>query len=508
MIFQKIWNFLAKIPEKALVSLLVVNFILVIIYGGFLRFYNYDDFVVTTVALQPMHQFWDTLQSEPHPPGFYLLIKFVSQYLPPPTQLKITLTISSYLILIGSILFASKNQLIKKYDLKLGLLIFFSSFGLLELTNYVKQDIITFPLFFLYLLFLLSKVAIKKLATKEWLVLHLGLFPIFFLGYLYYAQALALLIVFATYRIYLDKHQLKKIITFFVLQIFLILSYGLLFGFNQLHTNLTRFGWVARQNNDLISNLSTFLTGASPHHLITDISILGFLLLVFSAVSSEFKKKNAFQSLFLLLALSILLFTYGGNLFSQIRYSILFFLFISVVAGWGLTKIRQKWVHALAILLVFSLRATLFIKGHEVLKTSFTNFLHTLDEIADESRSQVGLISSAPSAPQYLKLQFFRDKSNIIPLNVSHVELYKQDTFTQQDLLYLDYEINISKDEVRNNLLSTGLDRFIYIFLDDDSYHDPKKAVPNVLIENCKLGKITPIQSSNSIIYFYKKCFD
>lgn len=508
MFFQIIGRLASKIPEKLLLSILIVNFLLVIVYGGFLKFYNYDDYVVTTVALQPFSQFWDTLQSEPHPPGFYLLIKLISRFLPPPILLKMTLTGISYMLLAFSIIFASKKKLIERYKLRSGLAIFFCSFGFLEITNYIKQDILTFPLFFSYLFYILSKVSQKKISTREWVCLHLGAIPIFFLGYIYYAQAVAILLVFAMYQIFLNKNLAKYISSFFLIQIILITIYGLLFEFNQLHTNLDRFGWVARQNNDLLSNLSAFLTGASPHQLITDISVLGFVLLVFLAVSKEIKRKHTFRFFFIFLSTSILLFTYGFNLFSQTRYSILFFLCASVIAGWGMEFVRQKWIQILIFFLLFSFRTTLFIKGHNVLLISFSTFLQSLDTTISQETEPVGLIASAPSAPQYLKLQFFRKNSNIQPINASHTELYKEDTFTKDDLYYLDYVINLSKEEVKDNLSSTGLHRFIYIFLDDSSYHDPQKQVPNVLIENCTLKQITPITSTNSMIYSFEHCFE
>jgi len=75
--------------------------------------YTYDEIVVTEISKQPTPLLFKTIVSEPHPPGFYLILKPFSEL--PDKTLKIIISFINFFISLLALLYFQNSKLFKKY---------------------------------------------------------------------------------------------------------------------------------------------------------------------------------------------------------------------------------------------------------------------------------------------------------------------------------------------------------------------------------------------------------
>lgn len=152
--------------------------------------YSFDELILTTISQQPLSLLFDTILSDPHPPGIYLFLKLFPVKNIAAT--KILITCLSYTLFSVAILIATAKGYIKKFSLSLGLIAFFSSFTFWLITSEVKQDAITFPLVLVGIVFLISLFKERKTKIIDLIGITTTLSVVCCFGYINYGLLLGL----------------------------------------------------------------------------------------------------------------------------------------------------------------------------------------------------------------------------------------------------------------------------------------------------------------------------
>jgi hypothetical protein len=506
----------SMLPRVLLFLLLAVNFITVVIFDGFSTIYNFDEYVVTIVGLQDFSQFWDTLHSEPHPPGFYLLIKFMSQLFAPPLSLKLAFkTLTTSLYLISLLYFLRQKDTLRKLNLEWGIVLVLLAGNFLTMMSNLKQDIISAPLYLLLFFMALTQVVSKQYSFKKELSIALLLTTLFFIGYLNYFFGLLWVLSCRAinYKEVLGslKQSWKSKVPIWFAHFSVITVYLWMFGIEQWQINQTRFTWVSHQSNSLLHSFSLHLSLLVPGEILSDICLISILFLISFAL---YKREQLFKMhdealkrvffLFCAAAGLLLLICYFGKFFSQTRYAFPLFIILSILAGWGITLFKKKVVILAILLFLLGIKTAVYSIANEMINAGFIAMMENI--AAHTKEKKYGFVSSSPSGALYFKLQFFRDNPNIVPINPSYPRLYDINTFGRDQLLYIDVVMQQPLDHTKQIFKEYGLTDFMYLNFHDQLYHDPEEKVMNVLAQSCVFDSIEPVKYTNLRIYYFSEC--
>ena len=108
----------------------------------------FDETIVDRISQLRAETFIETIKSEPHPPGFFFLVKLLSPLRFP--FKKIILLLLCYFMYLKVIQYGLANKVIQKFKLSSGLILYFGSFGFMMISGKLKQDLVSFPLFLLF----------------------------------------------------------------------------------------------------------------------------------------------------------------------------------------------------------------------------------------------------------------------------------------------------------------------------------------------------------------------
>src|SRR5258708_4043035 len=233
--------------------------------------YWYDEIIVTAISKQPFLLMLDTIHAEPHPLGFYALLHFL-----PVDNLfltKLFLSIGDFLLFLVALFYAYKNQLIEKYNLSLGLSLFFGSYTFLSIAWDAKQDILSVPILFLGLFAALAIISKKKHFT-DLLLAHLCLFLLLGIGYIAYASLFIVLLIITI----IIKN--RQGIIFLAGQMAIATGYMAVFGFSQFSFNFHRFGWVDNFPNSFLVVFTQHFSGPAVFNFSSDLLTIIMLSLL------------------------------------------------------------------------------------------------------------------------------------------------------------------------------------------------------------------------------------
>ncbi|MFV1917080.1 MAG: hypothetical protein ACC618_01130 [Patescibacteria group bacterium] len=461
--------------------------------------YLYDEIIVTRVSRQEISQLLETIRFEPHPPGFYLFLKLLPVFETKITKIIITL-INFSLTLLG-LTYAYKRGIIRKYNISAGLALFLASFSFFSLSAIVKQDSLSFPILLLFIFVLLSAVVQKKKAVvKELFFANILTVVLLLLGYIYYLQALFLLF-FLT--VYLRKERLSKY--FFAAQLAILSIYLLVFGFEQIANNFSRFTWINDNTLSFMDTLSGNVIGLS-NHFIADVHLLTFIGLIAVAVIkySRGKKKDM---ILVVAGLAAVLTVLGyAGLFARGRYVVFLLFLLSILAGWGLTaiKFRGKIVQSL-IYLVILLPA--FI--------TFPTSIAAREQVNQEFRAQIikyskykrtGFLTEHPIFPYIFNLD--NKIENVVPVNVFFPKMFENRSSLDSEVVQLDgYYRQVNVAEIKSLLSKNKLTEYIYLldYQEGRGYYDPERLVLKALQESCKVEDIKAVLYK-SVLFKFNEC--
>ena len=436
--------------------------------------YWYDEIIVTEISKQPVLELLDTIKAEPHPPGFYLLLKLLPTDNPINTRIIIAST--GTLLMVLGILVGGKLGVLKKHNLNAGIiLLVLSPFWIQQVTT-IKQDVITTPLMLLNFIVLIKYSERKQF--KYLLLAYIVFFILFFFGYIN-----ALVCFSCLCLVSLRKKSNKEFYIFFIVVLFLS-AYLLLGGYTQFKENFSRFGWQENQYASLLALLKVSVGGRLPgikSFFLSDFFVAGGIVLLYMRVktlgkdNTVEKKALKFSVLYLLFGMLI-----AGIAKSRYISGVIIILFLLI--GQEITKIKIKnKVVPMALLSIYMfnsvgnfLRYTKTIQSYEIQ----TNKIKTIS-----GSKKLGLISNHPLDALVRKKYYIKDP-RITPINP--FEPYNSLEITRENLSRDGHFEDKTTKKVAENLKSSGFEDFVYIETSfTENYYDSNGKVMEVLNKQC-----------------------
>lgn len=461
--------------------------------------FSYDETILTHISLQPLNILLHTIQAEPHGPLFYLLLKLFP--ISHPNLTRILIISLSYILIASCYLFALKNKLIQKLNLKWGLVLFFSSNTFILHTNFVKQDILTLPI--ALWVFTLAALYTTKPKKNHLLILsHLLSALILPASYIPYFTVFLFLFAITMFQ------KTKKLPwTLFFLQSLYCLIFLFLWGFHQINLNQDRFPWFSDMDNSLIQSLTIQITGSSVYGFPTDLAIIIFVLLTIVGIHKLRSKIDLhFQFFpFIYTFLLYLLLFYQLQFFVQARYSIFIFLVLCYFAGVGLSFLKKP------PLLRFALISIFFVSGYNYLlhlnTTNTSQYYKLKKSLINHSQTRpFGFISDTHLFAFTFALNYLKNQTQIIPVHPTKPNIFLNQSNYTKDLLLLDAEIvNTSFKNLQHLLSQNHLENYFYLMSTDLSYSDNQKMVLQVLESSCATHQVI-LQGNSDLLFAYENC--
>lgn len=464
-----------------------------------LHYYSFDETIVTEISKQDLPKLLDTVKAEPHPLGFYLLIKLLPVHNRNVTTIAIT-TLSLLLVSL-SLTYAHKRKVIEHYGLSLGLILFFSSFGFLQLTSTIKQDSVSFPLL---LFFGFTALSILKQKNSSWrndlLLGHLLVLVLLFFGYIYYFQALLIL---TGLTFFLKKHRLPRYLL--CLQIVIFLCFFFLYGFRQFLLNSSRFTFIGDSFNTLLNALSMHLTALPNNSFISEIPLIAFIFMIFLFIMNA--KKDAVRLGFALITSVLIVAAYIGELFVRARYVSFLFLLLSVLAGWGLSsyKLELRRRYLIIASLFFAPALSLYVAASFSISKTGSDLANMTSNYSREEKT--GFLADYDIFPPVFKLGYNLNQ-NVVPVNIFSPRLFEGTYELDRELLKLGgYFRDMEISELKGLLRENRLERYIYFMVikEKEGYYDPDRLVLKTLSTSCLVEDIVPL-SPKQIFFIFEEC--
>jgi len=500
-------NSLIVITPSEAIKLLRKNFLYLLVIFNLIVFlavllsegsgYWYDEIITTEISREPTETLINNIHSEPHPPGFYYLLKVFPVDNQALTRLCILLLSHSLLIL--SIVFATKSGVISKYNLQYGFAVLVASPFWIDLSSSVKQDSLSIPL--LIFAMLLGLHQIKTKSHKSFMALALVVILSLSIGYINFIKACVVLVL----SFFVKPTRLKAYIVSIVL--FASLIFISVFGHEQLLANTGRFAWQKDQYQGIVTIIYYSIGGSLSTKgtlFLADIIFILSIAFLLAAKNKIVENKKFITAYLALLTVYIFVIGVASN-----RYIIEVLLIYVVFIGWGLRNIAGK-LNGKKRRIVYFIFALFYING--VLSfismnrgfIAYKNQNLLIDKLVGDKKT--GIIDRHPVAAYVRKEGYFKHNSNALPVNPHRpIENYEG---LLSSIMFLDGKYTeLSQQEIIQNLEKTQIDRFIYIaagtvrWVNLTTYYDPHQDVLSALNSYCKYKDLGIIQD-NFLITF------
>lgn len=464
---------------------------------SFLKFnYWYDEIIVTEISKQSLPQLLYTIQAEPHPPGFYLLLKLFPVNNPIIT--KSILTIICYSLILATLSYASFQGLISRYKLSLGLIIFFCSYTFQTITSDVKQNAISFPLTLLALISLTATLQHTKKQTVNTILINSTLSALLFFNYINYLicfTGLILIFIFKKTRLLLITTGIQSTIA---------LGTFLLFIHKQIILNSGRFSWVNEFYTDPLNTLSVHLSGSYINNLMAQLVLIIFFALISIGLTQNktvSKKTRATLSLLTLLLITVSVFT---NISVRSRYITIPLLFLSIQAGWGLSSL-PKSLRNLFPVLFFSLGLLSYTNERLLFQQNYNTIIQAIDSLPKNKQSS--LLIDENIFPLAFKLHYLPSLNNIYPTNFFHPQALESSSTITQSLLTLQNHNLTNLDETAQLLNQSAYDNYIYLTFNKPQDNNIQSSVYIPLALNTVCNTFSLINPNPTLtIHLFENC--
>jgi hypothetical protein len=332
----------AQFPSQKILFIFTILILLIfpVFSATTLNRRGHDEFVVSEISRQPLPAMLESVKYDPHPPLFYFLIGKMDSI----EVWKQRVVVYYLATLILCLAFLISRKTIEKNNLYLFcFLTIFSQVSLSIMTS-LKQDSLSVPL-----LFLCSSIAlsIRGKDRKSNIIMLCLLTVQMLVGYINYFWTLLFLLILEFYK--KDRTYALSIIVSLVI----FGAYFLLFGYEQLINNLTRFSWLEMYPNSIVEAVQRQISGIAINSPQTD--IITVLTITLSLVGVWGIKRKPL----LIAGVCVVILTgYLLSLFKQDRYSYAIFVVIIFLIQTGLNTLKEYFrsnVVFLANLLVISL---------------------------------------------------------------------------------------------------------------------------------------------------------
>ncbi|KKR28718.1 MAG: hypothetical protein UT61_C0043G0006 [Candidatus Woesebacteria bacterium GW2011_GWA1_39_8] len=299
--------------------------------------YEFDEVILTQISKQAPTKLLDSVSVDPHPPGFYFLLKFfpVENVL----YSKLLILTLSFALFVLVIVYVYRS-FTRSRALMIGLALFFASYSFFSIPSVLKQDSLSLPILLMIFFMALKFVESRKVRREEITLINLLSLILLFLGYVNYLYAV--LIIAATFFVFKkDKYGQKLIF----LQLLVFGLYIYLFGFTQLINNTQRFSLVSEIPNSIISSLNFHLTGFTKFNFWSDsvlFAIFGFIF-YFVSNTKKAKLKGVSTAFIVLLVCLIISLGYLAKLYVRVRYIVFLYFLLTFICGLVIFRLSSKF---------------------------------------------------------------------------------------------------------------------------------------------------------------------
>jgi len=500
-------NSLTTISPSEAIKLLRENFLYVLVMFNLFVFsavlisegsgYWYDEIITTEISRETTETLINNIYGEPHPPGFYFLLKVFPVNNQALTRLYILLL--SHLLLMLSIFFATKTEVITKYNLQYGFAVLVASPFWIGLSSSVKQDSLSIPL--LIFAMLLGLHQIKTKSHKSFMALALVTILSLSIGYVNFIKACVVLVL----SFFIKPTRLKAYIISSVLLVSLI--FISVFGYKQLLANIGRFTWQKDHYQGIVSIIYYSIGGTASTKgtlFLADIIFILSIAFILAAKNKIVENKKFIMAYLALLTVYIFVIGVASN-----RYIVEVLLIYVVFIGWGLKNIAGK-LNGKKRRIVYFIFALFYINGvlnFLIMNQGFIAYKNQnllIDKLVGDKKT--GIIDRHPIAAYVRKEGYFKHNSDALPINPHEpIENYEG---LISSIMFLDGKYTeLSQQEIIQNLEKTQIDRFIYIasgtvtWVNQTTYYDPHQDTLRALNSYCKYKDLGIIED-NFLITF------
>ncbi|MEK9200383.1 MAG: hypothetical protein AAB909_00240, partial [Patescibacteria group bacterium] len=484
--------------NKLLVFVLLWGFVLRVgVLVGRDTDYWYDEAIVANISKQGIEMLLDTVSSEPHPPGFYFLLKLFPVDNPLVTRL--SLLFVSEVLLVGGVIWAVRN--VRNWEeFRLGIIVFLTSYGYLWSGMDVKQGVVTVPVwlwwFWIWILSWEQKLNLKQ--EILWAVLSM---VIIWFDYRY--SAVLVVLMGLQWWINRDKKYLGRGLTFLGSVLLVVLAVG----WKQTINNVTRFGWTVSRESSVFSGFQAFFIGRPFSDWAGDailVVLVTWFIIGATRLIARRKQKNVARWIWIVVGgLTLLLMYVGMRGFILVRYAVPLYFIGCLVIGMGLQNVwaRNKLGKKAVAWSIF----IFFVSGAAGVLTYDPGwFSDKLAQTISDVGPGAGFISEHPN----FSVVFLIQRTEIE--GAAGVNIYdivgstRAHNITKRVLGLEGLDLRarkLSLDQVRTRLAESGLKKFVYMAdLNTSPFYDSKRQAFFVLGNMCQMKKVETLGGTTFLI--------
>ena len=390
--------------------LIVLSFtILEVLYFYHHPIIDHDEIIGINIGMQPWEMFFKTISTEPHPIGYFLILKALSLF--EISTIRSLLAISGNLIIIISLVIGNHYKTWDKNKLSAGVLLFLSSFVYLHSTTRIKPDTLSLPLFILFItLYLIYKeLKLKRSGILNWMalvtiaIMMLNLRTFVFVGIVWGYEIISLIKVQG-----LKSLELRRILIRMILVSSIMVIYMGLFGAQQFVNNKFRMSWINPSENKLSNNIIIDIFPYAKFYL----RIIGYseFLYVFLIViilreiklTKDSRESGINKDILYITIISIVSGYVTKSFIEQPRYAAPAIFLILLLLSKYLSKIDLRIFVVMVLVNVF-LATRGFIYYTSMIENNYGYLVKTLSKFSElEDTPMVWITDAYPAAAVYL----------------------------------------------------------------------------------------------------------
>jgi hypothetical protein len=474
-------------------TLTLVTFIKVAIIGIIHPvFYNFDETIITQISKLPLANFFNTVAAEPNPFGFYFLLRYF-----PVNDIflsKIILTLlTSTIFLLGLYL---ERKVIKDTNLIYGILIFLISYGVIDMLSILKQDSLSIPIFTIAFLESIKILKYEKYSYTSYIFLNILTIFLLLLSTIHYLEILGIILL-----ITFSKKSKQIIINFLIPQAITYVIFFFFYGFTEYLLVFERLGKFAITMfpNSAVSSLSQFMLGVQPGNIVNDILIVFILFNIYTFLT--FKNKQITEKFILLITLLFFIIFSGFNLFTEVRYSVSFYLLICLIIGWVLKKYsseikRYNTELIISLSLILITLGNLFIWARSLYISELSS--KHLQKTINSFSTPIGFISDNELNTFTYTYQY-KLAYNIIPF-IPHLKTIQSEAniITRNYLVPENQNSSVSNNKLEEHFHLLGVDSYLYLMIMNNNVDNAKRIYLPILMSKC--SKVETLETWNRML--------
>lgn len=439
--------------------------------------YNFDEYIVTEISKLPFNNILTTILSEPHPPFFYIFLKFLP--IENIVLSRICLNLISSCLLLVSFIYAYKNKLFKKIYITIPTVFILCSIAYFELSSNLKVPSIAFPILILHMYVIVAKLDKSNNKILKWnpfnkpeviFCLNITCLTILlnFISYIYFVYSI--IIAFLYFLLKPSKGGIYYLI--FIGWTFLLYLYS--YGFDQYLTNHDRFGWIKYYSSNFFTGFSVaFYNYYGLDWIFEAIFLITLIIFILkikkSKIFESFKNYTALDIYIILTNLILIIVILTAKFYSNSRYSILSIYFTLIC----LFLLISKYIHfsnkKLVKLLLLAIITFTFFATFRIFDVMISgNYSGPSDFLKVITKGNEKKIIFGIRGNSTILIYHIANFENIYPISLAQINFWpyfsnQNDKYEMRDLLKFDKDIYLYDiPEVVNEIKKSKIDTFYF----------------------------------------------